>query len=94
MLEAYNRWQKQIKNTIMGYYDDKFEIKGMTEENAQALKESNETYDNPAYNDRVEIVKESDDTYTASYDRSDVKSFQQIHEDGELFGGHTDKLYQ
>ena len=41
----------------MGNYDDKFEIKGMTEENAQALKESHETYDNPAYSGRVEIVK-------------------------------------
>lgn len=78
----------------MSYHEDKFEIKGMTEENAQALKESHETYDNPAYSGRVEIEKESDDTYTARYDRSDVKSFQQIHEDGELFGGHTDKLYQ
>lgn len=76
----------------MSYYDNKFEIKGMTEEYAQALKE---TYDNPAYTGTVEIVKEDDDTYTASYDRGDVKSFfQQIHEDGELFGGHTDKLYQ
>ncbi|HRF68665.1 MAG TPA: hypothetical protein PK430_05510 [Muribaculum sp.] len=78
----------------MGYYNDKFEIKGMTEENAKTLKESHETYDNPAYSGRVEIEKESDDTYTARYDRSDVKSFQHIHEDGELFGGHTDKLYQ
>lgn len=85
---------EQIKRTTMGYYDDKFEIKGMTEENAQALKESHEAYDNPAYSGSVEIVKESDDTYTACYDRGDVKSFQQIHEDGELFGGHTDKLYQ
>ncbi|MBP3663911.1 MAG: hypothetical protein J6J03_01995 [Tyzzerella sp.] len=94
MPEAYNRWQKQIKRTTMGYYDDKFEIKGMTEENAQALKESHETYDNPAYSGRVEISKESDDTYTATYDRSDVKSFQHIHEDGELFGGHIKNLYQ
>lgn len=78
----------------MGCYDDKFEIKGMTEENARALQESHQAYNNPAYGGRVEISKESDDTYTATYDRCDVKSFQQIHEDGELFGGHTDKLYQ
>ena len=78
----------------MGYYDNKIEIKGMTEENAQALKESHEAYDNPVYSGRVEIVKESNDTYTAMYDRGDVKSFQQIHQDAELFGGHTDTLYK
>jgi len=78
----------------MSYYnEDRIEVKGMTEENAQNLKESHETYDNPAYSGTVEIVKESDDTYTAIYDRDDVKSFDKIYEDSALYGGHTGKLY-
>lgn len=78
----------------MGYNDDRIEIKGMTDDNAQALKESHEVYDNPVNTGRVEIVKESDGTNTAIYNRDDVKDFQRLHEDASLFGGHTDSLYK
>jgi len=77
----------------MSYNDDRIEIRGMTEENAQALKESHETYDNPAYTGNVEVKKETDDTYTAIYDREDIVNYDKIHEDGALFGGHPSKLY-
>lgn len=77
----------------MSYNDDRIEVKGMTEDNAHALKDSHETYDNPAYAGTVEVVKESDDTYTAIYNREDIVDYERIHEDSALFGGRTDKLY-
>lgn len=78
----------------MGYNNDKIGFKGLTEENAQALKESHEGYENPVYHGTVEIVEETDDTWSAIYDREDVDSFQQLSEDAALFGGHPDTLYQ
>jgi len=78
----------------MSTYDNQIFIKGMTEENAQALKESHESYGYPVTSGRVEIVTESDGTRTAIYERDEVKDYQRLHEDASLFGGHTDKLYQ
>lgn len=78
----------------MGYYDNKIEIKGLSEENVQTLKESHETYGNPVYTGTVEIVKESDDTYSARYERDEIEDYQRLHEDASLFGGRPDKLYQ
>lgn len=78
----------------MSYYDDKIVIKGMTDENAQALQESHTGYGNPVNSGRVEIVKESDGTNTAIYERDEVKDFQRLHEDASLFGGHADSLYK
>lgn len=78
----------------MSYYDDKIVIKGMTDENAEALKSSHESYGNPVTSGRVEIVKESDGTNTAIYERGEVKDYQRLHEDASLFGGRTEKLYQ
>lgn len=78
----------------MSYYDDKILIKGLTDDNAQSLKESHETYGNPVTTGRVEIMPESDGTNTAVYERDDVKDYQRLYEDASLFGGRTEKLYQ
>ena len=78
----------------MSYFDDKIEIKGLTDDNAEALKKSHEEFENPVNSGCVEIVKESDGTNTAIYNREDVKDFQRLHEDASLFGGRTDSLYK
>lgn len=77
----------------MSYYDDKIVINGMTKDDAQSLKDSHESYGNPAYDGSVEIVKGHDDSYAAIYDRKDVKDAGRIYDDAALFGGHTQKLY-
>lgn len=51
----------------MGYYDDKFEIKGMN----MILDETVEI---------GEIVEEESTTYVTVYDRDKVRPFQQIRE--------------
>lgn len=94
MPEACEEGTNKSKYTDMSYYDDKIVIKGLTEENAQALKESHESYGNPVTTGRVEIVTESDGSQTAIYERNEVKDYQRLHEDASLFGGRTDKLYQ
>lgn len=78
----------------MSYNDDYIEVKGLTDDNAQALKESHEPYDNPVYSGRVEIVKESDGTNTAIYERAEIKDHQRLHEDSSLFGGHINNMYK
>ncbi len=78
----------------MSYFDDKIAIKGLTDDNAEALKKSHEGFANPVNSGRVELVKESDGSNTAIYNREDVKDFQRLHEDASLFGGRTDPLYK
>lgn len=78
----------------MGYYDDKIVIKDLTRENAVALQDSHTSYGNPVNTGSVEIVKETDDSYTAIYDRDEVTDFKRLSEDVALYGGRADTLYQ
>lgn len=78
----------------MSYNDNRIEIKGLTAENAETLKSSHEGYDNPVHSGQVEIVKESDNRYTAIYDRDEVKDFKCLGEDASLMGGQVDSLYK
>lgn len=78
----------------MNWNDDKIEIKGLTEDNAQSLKESHEAYDNPVYEGNVDVRIESDGSYTATYDRDGIKSYEQLGQDSALFGGQPETLYQ